>query len=146
MTPGSLGEVSAIALLFGGLYLIIRQVISWHIPVAYIGTVAVLTYLFPQGNSPMDWMLYNLLGGGLILGAFFMATDYATSPVTGKCKLVFGVGCGLITVFIRYFGSYPEGVCYSILVMNCTTWLIDKYLRPARFGAAKAEKKEASAK
>ena len=105
--------------------------------------MAILTYLFPRGNSPMEWMLYNVLGGGLMLGAFFMATDYATSPVTGKGKLIFGLGCGLITVFIRYFGSYPEGVCYSILVMNCTTWLIDKYVRPVRFGAAK---KEASAK
>ncbi len=143
--PGSLGEVSAIALLCGGLYLMIRRVISWHIPVAYIGSVALLTYIFPRGNSPMEWMLYNVLGGGLILGAFFMATDYSTSPVTNKGKLIFGLGCGLITVFIRYFGSYPEGVCYSILVMNCTTWLIDKYVRPARFGAVK-EKKEASAK
>jgi electron transport complex protein RnfD len=143
---GSLGEVSALALLIGGIYLIARKVITWHIPVAYLGTVAVLTFLFPRGNDPLTFMLYNLLGGGLMLGAFFMATDYVTSPVTGKGRIVFGIGCGLLTVFIRYFGGYPEGVCYSILIMNCTTWLIDKYMRPARFGVVKGEKKEAAKK
>ena len=143
---GSLGEVSALALLLGGIYLIARKVITWHIPVAYLGTVAVLTFLFPRGNDPVTFMLYNLLGGGLMLGAFFMATDYVTSPVTGKGRLVFGVGCGLLTVFIRYFGGYPEGVCYSILIMNCTTWLIDKYMKPARFGVVKGDKKEAAKK
>ena len=143
---GSLGEISAMMLLIGGLYLIFRKVISWQIPVAYIGTVAVLTFLFPQGNDAMSWMLYNVLGGGLFLGAFFMATDYVTSPVTKKGQLIFGIGCGLITVFIRYFGSYPEGVCYSILIMNCTTWLLDKYVRPTIYGAPKKEKKEAAAK
>ena len=141
---GSLGEVSALALLIGGIYLIARKVITWHIPVAYLGTVAVLTFLFPRGNDPLTFMLYNLLGGGLMLGAFFMATDYVTS--TGKGRIVFGIGCGLLTVFIRYFGGYPEGVCYSILIMNCTTWLIDKYMRPARFGVVKGEKKEAAKK
>jgi len=141
---GSLGEVSALAMLLGGIYLIVRKVITWHIPVAYIGTVAVLTFLFPRGNDPLTFMLYNVLGGGLLLGAFFMATDYVTSPVTGKGRIVFGIGCGLLTVFIRYFGSYPEGVCYSILVMNCTTWLIDKYMKPARFGVVKTDKKEAA--
>ena len=142
--PGSIGEISALALLIGGAYLLIRKVISWQIPVAYIGTVAVLTFLFPQGNDAMSWMLYNVLGGGLFLGAFFMATDYVTSPVTKKGQLIFGLGCGLITVFIRYFGSYPEGVCYSILIMNCTTWLLDKYIRPTIYGAVKKEKKEAA--
>ena len=130
----------------GGLYLIFRKVISWQIPVAYIGTVAVLTFLFPQGNDAMSWMLYNVLGGGLFLGAFFMATDYVTSPVTKKGQLIFGIGCGLITVFIRYFGSYPEGVCYSILVMNCCTWIIDKYTKPTRFGVDKKAAKEAAKK
>ena len=143
---GSLGEVSALALLIGGIYLIARKVITWHIPVAYLGTVAVLTFLFPRGNDPLTFMLYNLLGGGLMLGAFFMATDYVTSPVTSKGRIVFGIGCGLLTVFIRYFGGYPEGVCYSILIMNCTTWLIDQYMRPARFGVVKGEKKEAAKK
>ena len=141
---GSLGEISAMMLLIGGLYLIFRKVISWQIPVAYIGTVAVLTFLFPQGNDAMSWMLYNVLGGGLFLGAFFMATDYVTSPVTKKGQLIFGLGCGLITVFIRYFGSYPEGVCYSILIMNCCTWIIDKYTKPTRFGVDKKAKKEAA--
>ena len=91
-------------------------------------------------------MLYNLFGGGLMLGAIFMATDYSTSPITKKGQLIYGVGCGLFTVFIRYFGSYPEGVCYSIMVMNCVAPLIDKCTKPARFGVVKSEKKEASAK
>ncbi|MBQ2829658.1 MAG: RnfABCDGE type electron transport complex subunit D [Oscillospiraceae bacterium] len=143
---GSLGEVSALMLILGGVYLMVRKVITFHIPVAYIGTVAVLTFLFPRGNDPMEWMLYNLTAGGLMLGAIFMATDYATSPVTHKGQVIFGIGCGLLTVFIRYFGSYPEGVCYSILVMNCVAWLIDKYVKPARFGVSKADKKEAEKK
>ena len=143
---GSLGEVSALMLLLGGAYLVMRKVITIHIPIAYIGTVAVLTFLFPRGNDPMEWMLYNLTAGGLMLGAIFMATDYATSPVTHKGQVIFGIGCGLLTVFIRYFGSYPEGVCYSILVMNCVAWLIDKYVKPARFGVSKADKKEAEKK
>ena len=141
---GSLGEVSALMMLLGGVYLVIRKVISWQTPVAYIATVAVVTFLFPRGNDPMTFMLYNVLGGGLFLGAFFMATDYVTSPVTKKGQLIFGLGCGLITVFIRYFGSYPEGVCYSILIMNCCTWIIDKYTKPTRFGVDKKAKKEAA--
>ena len=141
---GSAGEVSAMMLLIGGLYLIFRRVISWHTPVAYIGTVAVLTFLFSQGNDALTYMLYNVFGGGLMLGAFFMATDYVTSPVTKEGQLIYGLGCGLLTVFIRYFGSYPEGVCYSILIMNCLVWIIDKYTKPTRFGVDK--KKEGAAK
>ena len=141
---GSAGEVSAMMLLIGGLYLIFRRVISWHTPVAYIGTVAVLSFLFPQGNDALTYMLYNVFGGGLMLGAFFMATDYVTSPVTKEGQLIYGLGCGLLTVFIRYFGSYPEGVCYSILIMNCLVWIIDKYTKPTRFGVDK--KKEGAAK
>ena len=141
---GSAGEVSAMMLLIGGLYLIFRRVISWHTPVAYIGTVAVLTFLFPQGNDALTYMLYNVFGGGLMLGAFFMATDYVTSPVTKEGQLIYGLGCGLLTVFIRYVGSYPEGVCYSILIMNCLVWIIDKYTKPTRFGVDK--KKEGAAK
>ena len=146
--PGSLGEISALMLLIGGLYLIWRKVISWHTPVAYIATVAVLTFLFPRvGASNIEWMLYSVLGGGLFLGAFFMATDYTTSPVTKAGQLIFGVGCGLLTVFIRYFGSYPEGVCYSIMIMNLLVALIDKNVKPSRFGVVKsAEKKEAASK
>ena len=143
---GSLGEISALLLLIGGAYLIWRKVINWQTPVAYIATVAVLTLLFPKAGSGVEWMLYSIFGGGLFLGAFFMATDYATSPVSKKGQLIYGIGCGLFTVFIRYFGSYNEGVCYSILVMNCCTALIDKYAKPARFGVVKSDKKEAAAK
>ena len=142
---GSLGEVSALALLLGGAWLLIRKVISWHTPVAFIGTVAILTLIAaPAGIDNVQYMLYNVFGGGLMLGAIFMATDYATSPVTKPGQLIFGFGCGLITCFIRRFGSYPEGVCYSILIMNCTTWLLDKYIRPTIYGAVKKEKKEAA--
>ena len=144
--PGSLGEVSALMLLIGGIYLIWRKVINWQTPVAYIATVAVLTFLFPLSGSGLEWMLYSIFGGGLFLGAFFMATDYATSPVTKKGQLIFGVGCGLFTVLIRYFGSYNEGVCYSIMVMNLFVALIDKYTKPVRFGVVKSDKKEAAAK
>ena len=144
---GSLGEVSALCLLLGLVWLLFRKVISWHIPVSYIATVAVLTLIFPRGGADaVQWMLYHLFGGGLMLGAIFMATDYSTSPITKKGQLIYGVGCGLFTVFIRYFGSYPEGVCYSIMVMNCVAPLIDKCTKPARFGVVKSEKKEASAK
>ena len=136
---GSLGEVSSLMLIIGGVYLIARKVINWHTPVAYIGTVAVLTFLFPKAGTSMEWMLYSIFGGGLMLGAFFMATDYATSPVTKKGQLIFGVGCGLFTVLIRYFGSYNEGVCYSIMVMNLFVALIDKYTKPVRFGVVKKE-------
>ena len=131
-------------LILGGAWLIFRRIITWHIPVSYIGTVAVLTFLFPRGNDPVQWMLYNLLGGGLMLGAFFMATDYVTSPVSHLGQAIFGIGCGLITVFIRYFGSYSEGVCYAILIMNLTVWIIDKNVKPRRFGVVK-EKKPARA-
>ena len=142
---GAMGEVSALALLLGGAYLIIRKVISWHIPVAYIGTVLVLSLVAaPAGIDAVQYMLYSVFGGGLMLGAIFMATDYATSPVTKLGQIIFGVGCGLLTVFIRRFGSFPEGVCYSILIMNCTTWLLDKYIRPTIYGAAKKAKKEAA--
>ena len=142
---GSLGEVSALCLLVGGVYLLIRKVISWQIPVAYIGTVAILTLIAaPAGIDNVQYMLYNVFGGGLMLGAIFMATDYATSPVTKLGQAIFGIGCGLLTVFIRRFGSYPEGVCYSIMIMNCTTWLLDKYIRPTIYGALKKEKKEAT--
>ena len=144
---GSLGEVSALMLLLGGVYLIIRKVISWQIPVAYIATVAVVSLLSaPAELGAVNYMLYSIFGGGLMLGAIFMATDYATSPVTKVGQLIFGIGCGLLTVFIRRFGSYPEGVCYSILIMNCCTWLLDKYIKPTIYGAPKKEKKEAAAK
>ena len=142
---GCLGEVSALMLLLGGIYLLLRKVISWQIPVAYIATVAVICLISaPTGVSAVEYMAYNVFGGGLMLGAIFMATDYATSPVTKLGQAIFGIGCGLLTVFIRRFGSYPEGVCYSIMIMNCTTWLLDKYIRPTIYGALKKEKKEAT--
>ena len=143
---GSLGEISVLMLLIGGIYLIVRKVINWQTPVGYIATVAVLSFLFPKAGSGLDWMLYSIFGGGLMLGAFFMATDYATSPVTKKGQLIFGIGCGLFTILIRYFGSYNEGVCYSIMVMNLCVALIDKYTKPTRFGVVKSDKKEAAAK
>ena len=144
---GCLGEVSALMLLLGGIYLLWRGVIRIRIPVAFIGTVAVLTFLFPQGgNSNLDWMLYEVLGGGLFLGAFFMATDYVTSPATTKGEWIFGIGCGLLTVFIRYFGGYPEGVSYAILLMNICVWLFDKIGQPARFGVTKEMKQAAKLK
>ena len=144
---GCIGEVSALMLLLGGLYLIWRGVIRARIPVAYIATVAVLTFAFPMGgNDRLTWMLYQLCTGGLMLGAFFMATDYVTSPVTKKGEVIFGIGCGLLTVFIRYFGGYPEGVSYSILIMNCCVWLIDKVGKPNRYGVTKEMKAAAKAK
>jgi electron transport complex protein RnfD len=146
MVGGSMGEVSARALLIGGVYLLYRRVISWHIPVSFIGTVAVITFLFPKGDmSGFTFMSYELLCGVLMLGAIFMATDYATSPVTKKGQLIYGVGCGLLTILIRYFGSYPEGVSYAILLMNACCFLIEKISRPKKYGfvAPVKAKKEA---
>ena len=138
--PGCFGEASKIALLVGGIYLICRKIISWRIPVSFIGTVALLTLIFGhEGYGNFEWMMYNLLCGGLFLGAFFMATDYATSPVTLPGQLIYGVGCGALTVLIRYFGSYPEGVSYGILIMNLCTWAIDKAFRRHQFGVSKED-------
>ena len=135
---GCLGEVSALLLLLGGVYLIWRGVIRARIPVAYLATVAVLCFLFPQGGiARVDWMLYNLCGGGLMLGAFFMATDYTTTPMTSKGKIIFGVGCGLITSLVRLFAAAPEGVAFSILFMNMFVPLIDRYTRPRPVGGVK---------
>lgn len=137
--PGCIGEVSALALLVGGAYLVWRKVISVRIPLAYLGTVAVLTLVFAKAGNPFEWMLYNLLGGGLMLGAIFMVTDYATSPVTKKGQIVYGIGCGVLTVIFRYFGLYPEGITYAILLMNACAWTIDRYTAPRRFGTKKGE-------
>ena len=130
---------AGVLLLVGGAYLLIRKVISLRIPLAFIGTVAVLAFLFPQGNDRLTWMAMQVLGGGVMLGAIFMATDYVTSPVTKWGQVLFGVGCGLITVVIRYFGAYNEGVSYAILVMNACVVLLDKVGRPVKFGAPKKE-------
>ena len=132
--PGSIGELSALALIIGGIYLVVRKVISARIPLAYIGTVAVLTLVFSKTEAPIQWMLYSLFSGGLMLGAIFMATDYATSPVTAKGQIVYGIGCGALTVIFRYFGLFPEGVTYAILLMNACVWIIDRYTAPRRFG------------
>lgn len=138
--PGCFGEACKLALILGGLYLIIRKIISWRIPVSFIGTVAILTFAFGhEGYDNFSWMMYNILSGGLILAAFFMATDYATSPVTMPGQLLYGFGCGAITVLIRYFGSYPEGATYSILIMNICTWAIDKAFRRRQFGVSKED-------
>ena len=136
--PGCIGEVSALLLLVGGLILLLRKVITWHIPVSFIATVYLVTLIFPAGNvNPFDFALYQILSGGLFIGAIFMATDYATSPVTGSGRVIFGVGCGLITVFIRYFGGYPEGVSFAILIMNLLVWYIDRFTKPVKFGGGK---------
>lgn len=142
---GSMGETSAILLLAGLVYLLVRKIISARIPVAYVATVAALAFLFPQGNDRLVWMGYQVLSGGLLLGAIFMATDYATSPVTKAGQVIYGIGCGVITVAIRYFGAYAEGVSYAILIMNVTVFLLDKVGVPKRFGYVKP-KKEAEAK
>lgn len=138
---GCIGEVSAIALILGGVYLILRGVIHIRIPVSFLGSVAVLCLIFPQGNDPVMWAASQLLSGGLMLGAFFMATDYVSSPCTPVGEIIFGIGCGLLTVFIRYFGGYPEGVSYAILLMNLCVPIIEKYTKPGRFGASREDKK-----
>ena len=120
---GCLGETCAIALILGGIYLLVRKVISWHIPAAFIGTVAIMSFLCGKD------ILLQILSGGLLLGAFFMATDYSTSPSTKSGKIIFGIGCGLVTVLIRFWGNLPEGVSYSILLMNILTPYISKLTR-----------------
>ena len=137
-TGGSLGEVSAMLLLLGGIYLLVRRVISARIPLAYLGTVAVLAFLFPRGGAArLDWMLVQVLSGGLMLGAWFMATDYTTSPVTHGGQIAYGVGCGVLTFLFRYFGSYVEGVSYAILIMNCCVGFFDRIGVPKHDKTAK---------
>ena len=125
---GCLGETCSLALIAGGIYLIVRKVITWHIPVAFVGTVFVLTALL--GQQPV----YQVLSGGLLLGAIFMATDYVTSPPTPWGKVIFGIGCGLITVLIRVWGSYPEGVSFAILSMNILNPYITSWTRNKPIG------------
>ena len=131
---GCVGETSAAALFVGGVYLLVRRVINWRIPVFYIGSFAVFGYIFGRTGFFSGDILFEVLNGGLLMGAFFMATDYATSPITLNGKIVMGVGCGFLTVFIRYFGGYPEGVSYAIIIMNLFVPLIDKYIRPRVYG------------
>ncbi len=137
---GCIGEISALALLIGGVYLIVRGVISWRIPTVYLATVAVLSVCF--GKDP----IFMLCSGGLMLGAFFMATDYVSSPVSPKGQIIYAFGCGLMTMVIRTVGGYPEGVSYSILLMNMAAPLIDRYTKPVIYGAPKKEKKSKEVK
>lgn len=132
---GCIGEVCVAALLLGAAYLFIKRYITWHIPITYIATVAVLSWAFVgcRGFFKGEWLFF-IMSGGLILGAFFMATDYVTSPLTAKGKIIFGVGCGVLTVIIRRFAGYPEGVSYAILIMNAVTPIIDRYTFPKWFG------------
>jgi electron transport complex protein RnfD len=132
---GSLGEVSALALLLGAAYLFWKRILTWHIPFAFLGTVAALSGIFWAINpEKYPDPLFHLLTGGLILGVFYMATDMVTSPVTNRGMVIFGVGCGVLTVLIRLFGGYPEGVSFAILLMNAATPLIDRYTKPTKFG------------
>ena len=142
---GCIGEASALLLLLGGAYLVIRKVISARIPLCFLGTVAVLSFLFPRGNDRLVWTAWQLCSGGLMLGAIFMATDYVTSPVTAWGQAIFGIGCGALTVLIRCFGGFPEGVSYAILIMNVTVGLLDRVGLPRRFGAPKEKKGGAKA-
>ncbi|PAB61385.1 RnfABCDGE type electron transport complex subunit D [Anaeromicrobium sediminis] len=132
---GCIGETSAILLIIGGIYLVYRGVITPRIPVIYIATVAVMSFLL--GGFDISYMVYQVFAGGLMLGAIYMATDYASSPVTEKGQIIFAVGCGFLTAIIRIYGGYPEGVSYSILLMNVATPLIEKYTRPRVFGEVK---------
>ena len=141
---GSMGEVCSVALIVGGLYLIARKVISPIIPFTFIGTVAV--FMLFAGSFNTEFLAYELLGGGLMLGAFFMATDYATSPINKKGKIIFGIGCGLITSLIRIFGSLPEGVSFSIILMNILVPHIENMTTPKPFGAVKEKKAKGEAK
>ena len=132
---GALGETCTVALLIGGIYLLVRKVISWHIPVAFIGTTFLFTFAVEGWN--LETTLAWVLSGGLVLGAFFMATDYVTSPTTAKGKLIFGIGAGVITVLIRFWGGYPEGVSFAILLMNIVNPYIDSLTPRKIFGGKK---------
>lgn len=138
---GSIGEISSLALILGGAYLVIRKVISPRIPLAYVGTLAVLSFIFFETDNAFLWSFYNVLSGGLILGALFMATDYTTSPVTKKGQILYGIGCGALTLIFRNFGLFPEGVTYAILLMNMCVWAIERCTAPARFGTKKGGNK-----
>ncbi len=135
--PGSIGEISALALLAGGAYLVYRKVISIRIPAAYLGTVAVLTLVFHKTDAPLQWMLYSLFSGGVMLGAIFMATDYATSPAVPMAQVIYGIACGVLTVIFRYYGLFPEGVTYAILIMDAFVWFLDRLIPIRRFGTGK---------
>ena len=134
---GAIGEVCSLALLIGFVYLLARRVISWHTPTVFVGTVFVLSWIL---SGHLSFAIYHVLAGGLLLGAIFMATDYVTTPINKLGKVVFGFGCGLITVLIRFFGAYPEGVSYAILFMNILTPYIEKWTKARPIGAARGGK------
>lgn len=135
LVGGSVGEVSTLLLLVGGVYLLCRRVITWQIPVCYLATVALVALFVPQtGMSSLLYVGYTLCSGGLMLGALFMATDYATSPMTGWGRAIYGVGCGLLTMLLRTCSRYPEGVSFAILVMNLLVWYLDRLTKPTAFG------------
>lgn len=132
---GCIGEVSAICLLAGGIYLLARRVIAWQIPVSFLGSVALLSLCAaPENTDAVSFMLASLCSGGLMLGAFFMATDYVTSPVTPWGRVIYGVGCGALVVFLRTFSGYPEGVSFAILIMNSLVWYIEMLTKPRVYG------------
>ena len=137
-TGGTIGETSAVAIIVGGLYLLFRRVINWRIPVFYLGSFAFFAFVFGREAFFTGQILFEVLAGGLLLGAFFMATDYATSPISPNGRVIMGLGCGFLTVLIRFYGGYPEGVSYAILLMNLLVPVIDKYVRPAVYGKKKA--------
>jgi electron transport complex protein RnfD len=145
--PGCIGEVSALLILVGGIYLLARKYIKWQVPAVYIAVVAALTFALPVHKSGFasggllgGYPVYQIFSGGLFLGAFFMATDMVTTPLTVRGNIIFAVGCGLLTALIRLYGGYPEGVCYSILLMNTATPLIDRFTRPRQFGGIRRER------
>ncbi len=139
---GCIGEVSALMLLAGAGYLLYRRIITLHTPIAYLSVVALWSLLFPHGISAVDFCLQQLLSGGLILAAFFMATDYATTPITKSGKVIFGIGCGILTMMIRYFGGYAEGVSFAVLIMNLSVWYIDRITMHRVFGGRQNERKQ----
>lgn len=138
-TPGSFAELSSLMILAGFAYLVVRKVISWRIPVSFVGTVFLLTLIFGRGGDHWSFAWYNVMTGAVLFTSVFMATDYATSPVTQNGQLLYGFGCGAITVLIRYFGGYPEGTTYAILIMNLCTWAIDKGFHRHQFGVSKED-------
>jgi electron transport complex protein RnfD len=134
---GCMGEVCVVALLIGGIYLLIKQYISWHVPVSFIITLGLFSGIFSNNGLFKGDFLFSILAGGVVLGALFMATDYVTAPLTQKGKIIFGIGCGLLTFVIRRWGGYPEGVSYAILMMNAATPIIDRFSRPRKYGYKK---------
>lgn len=143
--PGSVGEISSLILIAACIYLVARKVISWRIPVSFVGTVFVLTLIFGRNGDHLNFAIGNVFSGALLLVAVFMATDYSTSPVTKGGQLLYGFGCGAITVLIRYFGGFPEGTTYAVLIMNLCTWAIDKGFHRHQFGVTKEDLAQAKA-